>query len=366
MKGELFYRLALNFVPGITNACIKKLIQTFGTAEQIFHTPQEKIQKTQKTKIPEIRLDHELIKQAEAEIQFMEKKGIKICFFDDMDYPKRMLLCSGNPNLFFYKGEPLFGEERYLSIVGTRDATSYGMDVVHKLVSEIAPYNPIIVSGLAIGIDTIAHEAALQNGLKTIGIMGSGFGRFYPASNYKLAQRMLESKGTIISEFVYQTLPDKPNFPKRNRLIASISDATLVIETKMKGGSVITANMASLYKRKVFAIPGSIFDPHQTGCNALIKSGFAEMISSGEEIVEYMRWNRTSTDYIQPKLFLDLTKEQELIYDIIQIKGQISIDELTANAPHFSSSKIAGLLLQLEFQGLIECRPGKIYRLIRR
>lgn len=366
MEGELFYRLALNFIPGISNACIKKLIQTFGTATQVFETSQILIQKTQKAKIPIIEVDKEISKAVYSEISHLEKNNIKVSFFDDPDYPKRMYYCSGYPNLFFYKGESIFHREKLISIVGTRDATPYGTDVVQKIVSELSVCDPIIVSGLAVGIDTLAHEAALQNGLKTIGIMGSGFGRIYPASNNKLVKKMIDHQNAIISEFFYDTLPDKPNFPKRNRLIASISDATIVIETKMKGGSVITANMANLYKRKVFAVPGSIFEPHQTGCNALIKSGFAKMITSGEEVIEYMSWNRTNTGMIQPKLFLDLTKEEELIYNIIHKMGQASIDEIKSMAAIFNASKMAGLLLQLEFQGLVECRPGKVYRLIRR
>lgn len=366
MEEELYYRLALNFIPGISNACIKKLIQTFGSAKQLFETSQTLIQKTQKTKVSLIEIDSEISKAVTKEISYMQKNEIKVSFFDDLDYPKRMYYCSGFPNLFFYKGESIFHSEKLISIVGTRDATPYGTDVVQKIVSELSVCDPIIVSGLAIGIDTLAHEAALQNGLKTIGIMGSGFGRIYPASNHKLVKKMIETQNAIISEFFYDILPDKPNFPKRNRLIASMSDATIVIETKMKGGSVITANMANLYKRQVFAVPGSIFEPHQTGCNALIKNGLAKMITSGEDVIEYMGWNRSHTGMIQPKLFPDLNKEEEVIYNIIHKMGQASIDEIKSMAGIFNASKIAGLLLQLEFQGFIECRPGKVYRLIRK
>lgn len=366
MNDELFYRLALNFIPSITNSCIKKLIRTFGSAVTIFNTPQEKIQRSQKVRIPLIQVDREVEKQAIAEYAYLEKHKIKVSFFDQSDYPMRMYHCAGYPNLFFYKGDPIFQNEKVISIVGTRNVTSYGADVVQKIISELAVCDPVIVSGLASGIDTLAHEAALQNGLKTIGIMGSGFGKIYPSSNHKLVQKMIETGNAVISEYPYNTLPDKTNFPKRNRLIASISDATVVIETKMKGGSVITANMASLYKRDIFAVPGSIFDISHEGCNSLIQKGTAKMVLSGQDIIEQMRWNMGNPKVIQTKLFIDLTPEEEFIFNIIRRADQISIDEIHSKGAGYTPSQIASYLLQLEFQGLIECRPGKLYRCIRR
>jgi DNA processing protein len=311
-------------------------------------------------------MDWEVEKQAKSEYAYIEKHKIKVSFFDQPDYPVRMYHCAGYPNLFFYKGESIFQKEKMISIVGTRNITPYGTDVVQKIISELAVCDPVIVSGLALGVDTLAHEAALQNGLKTIGIMGSGFGRIYPSSNHKLVQKMLETGNAVISEYPYNTLPDKTNFPKRNRLIASISDATVVIETKMKGGSIITVNMASMYKRDIFAVPGSIFETSQEGCNMLIQSGTAKMVLSGHDIIEKMRWNSGSPKIIQPKLFFDLSVEEEFIYNIIRKVDQISIDEIQSKGVGYTPSQIASYLLQLEFQGLIECRPGKLYRCIRR
>lgn len=366
MNDELFYRLALNFIPSITNSCIKKLIQTFGSATVIFQTPQEKIQRTQKNRVPPIQMDREVEKQAQLEYVYLEKNKIKVVFFDQPEYPVRMYQCAGYPNLFFYKGDPIFQKEKLISIVGTRNVSSYGADVVQKVVSELAVCDPVIVSGLAIGVDTLAHEAALQNGLKTIGIMGSGFGRIYPLSNSKLIQKMLENGNAVISEYPYNTMPDKTNFPKRNRLIASISDVTVVIETKAKGGSMITVNMATMYKRDIFAIPGSIFEENQSGCNTLIQNGTAKMALNGVDIIEHMRWNIANPKVVQPKLFYNLSQEEEFIYNLIRKSEQISIDEIHAKGGGYTPSQIASFLLQLEFQGLIECRPGKIYRCVRR
>jgi len=342
------------------------LIRTFGTATAVFQTPQEKIQRTQKNRVPPIQIDREVEKQAKVEYAYLEKNKIQVIYFDQPEYPVRMYQCAGYPNLFFYKGESIFQNEKVVSIVGTRNVSSYGTDVVQKIISELAVCDPVIVSGLAVGVDTLAHEAALQNGLKTIGIMGSGFGRIYPASNNKLVQKMLESGNAVISEYPFNTMPDKTNFPKRNRLIASISDATVVIETKAKGGSVITVNMASLYKRDVFAVPGSIFEENQDGCNALIQKGIAKMVLNGQDIIEQMRWNVANPKVIQPKLFYNLSQEEEFIYNLIRKMEQISIDDIHTKSLGYTPSQIASYLLQLEFQGLIECRPGKVYRCVRR
>jgi DNA processing protein len=366
MNDELFFRLALNLIPGLTNGTIKKLIQKFGSAENIFNQEFKTLQLNFKFKIPKVELNAGIESEVKKELLHIQKNGIQVAYFDQSEYPKRIAVCKSFPNLFFYMGEPLFNQEKVLSIVGTREATEYGADVVQKIVSEIAPANPLIVSGLALGIDTLAHEAALKNNLKTIGILGSGLGRIYPSSNQKLTHKMVQSGSTVLSEFFYSTNPDKTNFPKRNRIIASLSDATLVVETKSKGGSIITAKMAHAYNRDLFSIPGSIFESGQMGCNDLIQSGMAKLITSGQDILDTMYWNDTTREVIQPTLFNDFTENEELIFRIIQQKGKSSIDEIISLCSKNTPSQVVAILLNLEFQGYIECIPGKIYRIIRR
>ncbi len=366
MNEELFYRLALLVTPGISNGMIKKMIQKFGSAKSIYETDSRTIQKIFKIKIPPIELTSSIEKEVKREWIHIQKNEIKVALFDQPDYPQRVQVCKSFPNLFFYLGEPHFNHDKVLSVVGTREASNYGADVVQKLISEIAPSDPLIVSGLALGIDTLAHEAALKNNLKTIGILGSGLGKIYPASNMKLIHKMVQNGSTVMSEYLYHQTPDKTNFPERNRIIASISDATLVVETKTKGGSIITAKMASGYQKKLFAVPGSIFEAGQAGCNELIQNGMAKMVTSGKEILQMLFWDNQVVETYQPSLFFDFTEEEEKLLRMIQKKGKLTIDEIVAQSVSNSPSQIVTQLLKLEFQGIIECGPGKVYRIIKK
>ncbi|PKP19891.1 MAG: DNA-protecting protein DprA [Bacteroidetes bacterium HGW-Bacteroidetes-20] len=368
MLNELYYRLALNFIPHLSNFNIKKLIQYYESAAEVFNPNNKKPHISNKVtfKHPFPKIDNNIDGLVRKELEIIQKKSIQVCFFDQSEYPTRLKSCSNAPNIFFYKGDGVFNHSKMLSIIGTRNASSYGADVVHKIISEIASDDIVIVSGLASGIDTLAHEAALHYGLKTIGVMGSGFSRVYPDSNIKLVKKMIESGSTVMTEYNYDVKPDRVNFPIRNRIIASISDATLVVESKNKGGSIITAEMAHTFNRDVFAIPGSIFDENQEGCHELIAQKKASIITSGEEMLKKMGWNSTQPQWVQPKLFYDFSEEEEFVYKLLKSIPQMTIDELVALCPLFTPSKIASILLSLEFNGIIECKPGKVYRLIRK
>jgi DNA processing protein len=304
-------------------------------------------------------------KQIEQELEYMSRFHIEFCFYTDEHYPARLKNCTDAPYLFYYQGDNNFNKTKMLSIVGTRNMNSYGRDVVKKLVSELAPYNVSIISGLAFGIDTAAHEFALDYGLHTIAVMGSGFGHIYPTVNRKLAARIVECGGALISEFPYNTLPDRTNFPQRNRIIAGMSDATLVAQSSRKGGSIITALIANSYNRDVFAATGSLFDPSYEGCHELIRTNIAAIVSSGELLADMMGWREQTSHQskgVQTSLFVTLSNDEELLVNFIQETGQRSIDEIVTGCSNFTPSRIAALLLGLELRGVVVCLPGKVYR----
>jgi DNA processing protein len=368
MLDDLFYKIALSYQKGYGNSIIKKLLQYSGTASALFSDFQS-IRKNFKTTrnfpaAPVLTLEIE--KEIHKELNLAAKNNISYCFFNDSDYPQRLLRCKDAPYMFCYKGSNRFNFEKVLAIVGTRNATSYGKDVVRRVVSELSSHNVSIISGLAMVIDTIAHEAALDYKLHTVGIMGTGFGSFYPSSNKKLSKRMIDSGATIVSEYSYYTLPDRQNFPRRNRIIAGMADALLVVETGKRGGSIITACIAHSYQRDVFAIPGTVFETSHDGCHELIRQNLAALVTSGEDIIEMMGWNEEKPPVTQPQLFLDLNEEEENVVAIIKNLNEPHIDELNASNLSLTPSKIASVLLGLELNGVIEAIPGKRYRIIGR
>jgi len=266
--------------------------------------------------------------------------------------------------MFYYKGSNEFNLDKTLAVVGTRNATPYGKDMVRRVLSDLSMHNISIISGLAMGIDTFAHETALDCHLHTVGVMGTGFGNIYPSSNKKLAKKMIDNGSTLVSEFSYYTQPDRQNFPKRNRIIAGMADALLVVETGKRGGSIITACIAHSYHRDVFAIPGSVFESSHEGCHELIRQNLAALVTSGEDIIEMMGWDQEKPTTIQPLLFHTLNEEEEMVVSMIQNVKEIHIDELILQLNTLTPSKLASVLLGLELNGVIEALPGKLYRII--
>lgn len=365
MLDETFYRIALQYQDTLGNKVIKKLIQHCGSAQSLFATSPNSFFKKNilgKT-LPKPVLTDKIYALAEKEYKWIEKHGVNLCFFTDENYPKRLQNCNDFPYMFYYKGDGFFNRSKVVAVVGTRSASDYGCDIVKKIISEIAGYDISVVSGLAMGIDTMAHEQSLSFGLNTVAVLGSGLGVIYPPSNIKLANRIIEYGGTIISEFPHDMIPDKINFPKRNRIIAGMADATIVVETAKKGGSVITAYLAHSYNRDVFAVPGSIFNPLQDGCHELIRSNIACLLNSGEHLIEMMGWNSSPPKAVQRELFVELDENEEKIVKIIKMHQDISVDEIIQCCNELTPSKVAGLLLGLELKGVVECKPGKIYRL---
>ena len=359
---ELLLRLALQFQPHPGPTVIKKLFLHFGSATALFAAHGLKSPLGARVTLP--KLTDESRRLAEKELEWIERNHIHVCCIGDPEYPKRLNACPDAPYMFYYKGTPAFNESKMVAVVGTRNISPYGKEVTRKIIEELAQYDVCVVSGLARGVDTVAHEQSLESGLKTVAVLGSGLATIYPDCNERLAHRIAERGGAIVSEFTSKTKPDRQNFPQRNRIIAGMTDATIVMETAEKGGSIITAHIAHSYNRDVFAVPGSILSPTQSGCHALIHKNIAAIVTSGADVAELMGWDLEAPKFVQRSLFVELSEEEQPICDLIAEHPDILIDDLSAAFPQHTPSKLASLLLQLELKGVVACAPGKKYRLV--
>lgn len=364
---SLVYQIALTLLPGVGDITAKKLVSYCGSVEAVFTEKYNRL-----IKIPGIGeltaksiATQNVFSRAEEEIEFIEKYKIQPLFYLSADYPRRLKNCTDSPIMLYHKGNANLNTAHILSIVGTRRATSYGKDFTEHLINALAPYNVLILSGLAFGIDTCSHRSALENGLPTVGVLGHGLDRIYPVQNRNLASRMVENGG-LLTDFPSQTNPDRENFPKRNRIIAGAADATLVIETGLRGGSLITADIANSYNKDVYALPGRADDEHSKGCNWLIKTNRAALCDSPEELVTLLGWNvdsKKSNLKKQRELFIQFSPDEELIVETLKNKGDVAVD-LLSEATLLPASRLAAALLNLEFEGILKCMPGKIYKLL--
>jgi DNA processing protein len=366
MNSELLNQLALTLVPNIGDVQAKILINHFGDATSIFKAKKTLLEKIEG--IGEVRArsikEFDDFHLAEHEIKFIEKYNIKTLFLTDADYPKRLLNCYDSPTLLFYKGSADLNTSKVLAIVGTRSNTDYGKLFTEKLVKDLSDQNILVVSGLAHGIDAIAHKSALKNNLLTVGIVGHGLDKVYPSENTNLAKEMVKEGGGILSEFFSGTKPDKHNFPLRNRVVAGLSDATVVVETNIKGGSMITAKLADAYNRDVFAVPGRTTDKVSSGCNHLIKYNKAILLTDAEELLDVLGWKEKKKEKKQQKeLFIELSSEEKQIIQLLQEKETVHIDEINLRSG-LSSSTAAAAILNLELQNVIASLPGKMYKLL--
>lgn len=366
MQTELFYRIALNKTEGLGKSTLKQILATAGSARNVFEFPeswQRKLQNRKRCSLS-IVLTDKLKQQVDRELQLMERYHVQLCHYLDASYPQRLKRCNDAPVSFYYKGKCEFNPLRALSVVGTRNATAYGAKSLGKILNELKNSNITTVSGLAYGIDTVAHEESLNLGIPTMAVLGNGLHTIYPAANKMLSDRILDNGGTLISEFDFDTGPDRMNFPARNRIIAGMADAVLVTESGIKGGSIITAHIANSYNRDIFAIPGAIFDDMHAGCHDLIRRNIAALVTSGQDILVMMNWDTESNPQaFQTQLFPDLSEDEQLVYDFIQ-SGKKTIDEISEHCARFSPSKLAGLLLTMELKGVIAALPGKSYSVI--
>lgn len=366
MHSELLYQLALTLVPHIGDVHAKTLVQHFGTATSIFQAKQgllEKIEGIGEVRAKAIKKFDEF-QVAETELKFIEKYKIRPLFLNDEAYPKRLLNCSDSPTLLFYRGKADLNAARIVAMVGTRSNTEYGKSFTEKLVQDLSSQGVTIVSGLAFGIDAIAHKTAVKYGAPTIGVVGHGLNKIYPSQHAALAKEMITSGGGLLTEFFHDVKPDKHNFPLRNRIVAGMSDCTIVVETAVKGGSMITAKLANAYNRDVFAVPGRTVDKASAGCNHLIKYNKAILLTDADELLDVMNWKEKKlTPRKQRQLFIEMSPEEETIFQLLQQKETLHIDEINA-VSSFSSSTVAAAILNLELQGIVQSQPGKMYKLV--
>lgn len=362
---DIDYQLALCFQTKYSYSKIRVLLEHFGSAKAIFLNDKSPTNKPFGHRKPfHLTLTSELLRAVDNEREKMLKENIHFCFYGDSLFPKRLLACPDAPFYFFYKGNSDFHFSKSIAIVGTRNATEYGKECVKKIIGDLIGTDIVIISGLALGIDTLSHQYALDYNLRTVAIMGTGFSQVYPSVNKKLLEDILANNGTVITEFPFHTLPERFNFPTRNRLIAGLSDATIVVETARRGGSMITANIANSYNRDVFAVPGTIFQQTSEGCHLLIKKNLAGLIICGNDILEMMNWDTTPHPNPQRLLFHNLNETEAAMVAFIKEAKTVSIDEIIGHFNQYSVSKVTAFLLNLEFKSVIECKPGKIYRVI--
>ncbi len=363
MTNELLYSIALTMVPGIGPVQAKQLLQQY-TPEEVFKAKKKQLEKIEG--IGEIRANNILgfsaFAEAEEEMAFIEKYKITPLTITDKNYPNRLLNCYDPPTLLYHKGSTDFNAAKVLAIIGSRKHTEYGKNETEKIISELKDKDILIISGLAYGIDAIAHKTALQNSHPTAGVLAHGLSQLYPVQHTALAKEMIAHQGGLLTEFRSQTKPDKHNFPIRNRVVAGLADAVLVVETAIKGGSMITAELASGYNREVFALPGKATDRKSAGCNYLIKNNKAVLIESAEDLLQTMNWDSEKKKSIvaQQQLFSLLSEDEKLIVTLLHESGKLSIDELRQKTG-FPGSDMAAAILNLELQGVILSLPGKIY-----
>ena len=362
---SLQHKIALTLIKGVGPMHAKNLFIHFGSAEKVFEATKAQLLKIEGigNKIAESILHNNALVLAEAHLVFIEKHEIQVLFYGDDNYPKRLRNCYDAPLVLYYKGTANLNHNRIVSVVGTRNATAYGKQLCRQLIEVLQPYNVVVTSGLAYGIDAAAHKQSIQLAVPTVGILGHGLDRIYPAVHKELTQKMVHNGG-LLTEFLPGTKPDRENFPKRNRIIAGIADVTVVVEASLKGGALITAEIANSYFRDVYAFPGRTTDEFSEGCNFLIKTNRAALINHAKDLIYYLGWDEevVSKASIQTQLPLNLSKEELKIIEILQ-QETMEIDELSLKV-NLNTGKLAMLLLTLEMQGVLMVLPGKRYKIV--
>lgn len=362
---DLFYLLALMKVEGVGDIIAKKLITNCGSAESIFKTGLNKIAAIDGigSALVNNLKDKSIFEKADKELKFIQSNNIQVSYFQDDIYPERLKHCIDSPVLIFAAGNIDLKNRKTISIVGTRQITSYGIEFCRKFIEDLVPLDPVIISGFAYGVDIMAHQLAMEYNLQTVGVLAHGLNQIYP-KNHKKYMAKMEENGGFITEFWSTSQPDRENFVRRNRIVAGISEATIVIESADKGGSLITANLANDYNRDVFAVPGRVTDKYSQGCNDLIKTQKANVLTSAADLVYVLNWDiEKKSKPVQKQLFVELEPDEQMVYDFLIKNGKELLDSiaLECNLPIF---KISGVLLNMELKGVIRPLPGKTFEAI--
>jgi DNA processing protein len=361
MDEKQFYQLALALLPNVGPISARNLVSYSGSLEAVFEN-----KKRQLTQIPGIGLSiaDAIVKKssfedAEQQLERIAKNGVKTLFYLDNDYPWRMKPIKDAPVLLFYKGNADLNAPKILGVVGTRRPSAHGKEITENIISDLKDHSLLVISGLAYGVDITAHRACVQSDIPTIGVMGSSLDIIYPSAHKKTVEKMYENGG-LLSEFPFSTKPDAMNFPMRNRIIAGMCDALLVVESALKGGSMISAEIANGYDKDVFAVPGRPTDISSAGCNYLIKNHKALLVENANDLAEAMGWHHNHAERPQRTLFIEMNEEEKQITSLLSTDVDISIDKII-NTLVFPPSQVASLLLQLEFKGVVKPLPGKRY-----
>jgi DNA processing protein len=365
VMNDLLYKVALTKIPMVGAVTAKLLVSYCGGAREVFEA-----KKADLLKIPSIGeviatnvSDKNVLEAAEKELQFIEANEITPLFYLHKNFPQRLRNLHDAPVMLYYRGNADLNHYRTVGIVGTRTPTPNGLSICDELVEGLSVYNPLIISGLAYGVDIAAHKKSLDMGLGTVAVLGHGLANIYPAQHRKVAVEMTE-RGGLLTEFASHVGPERENFPMRNRIVAGLCDALIVVESAQRGGSIITVQQAIGYSRDVFAVPGRVKDKFSQGCNFLIKKSMANLLESAEDVAGTLRWAAEGDGVIpqvtQGRLFDELTDQEKLVVDLIQKEEEAGVDQLSY-ASKIGQGDLASLLLNLEFKGLVRSLPGKRY-----
>ncbi|MEF9924182.1 MAG: DNA-processing protein DprA [Muribaculaceae bacterium] len=359
------YKIAFASLKGMCSELAQRILDIIPSEKEFFDLSEKELENTLGTKSKIMNSDYrkKALDKALKEIDFITKNDIGITYFTDNTYPTRFLNAPDAPILFFTKGDCNLNAPKVISIVGTRHATTYGQHFTETIINEISESFPktIIVSGLAYGIDICAHKAALNAGLPTVAVLAHGLNTIYPAQHRNSAINIIRNGGALLTDYTSQDIIHRANFIARNRIVAALSDCTIVVESASKGGALITAGIAESYNRDVFALPGRSSDQYSEGCNKLIRLNAASLITCADDLINAMRWEKPKSN--QPKekqLFPDLSTEEQPIVDYITTHGETHINALSG-ATNIPISQLLSLLVELEFKGILLSAPGGRY-----
>ena len=364
LPSDLQYLLALQHVPNLGDSTARKLIRHAGSAEAVFKEKKANLLKIDGIGNFKIEGLHDAVhlRAAENELKFIQQQKIKCLTYKDDEYPEKLKHCFDGPILLFQKGNVELKNKKILSIVGTRNATTHGINFCEDFIEQLAPLDPVIISGFAYGIDITAQKAALKHGLQNIGCLAHGLNQIYPKVHHKYMQSV-EENGGFLTDFWSSDVFDRNNFLKRNRIIAGLSEATVVIESAEKGGSLVTADIANSYDREVFAVPGRPGDSQSKGCNELIKRQQAHVLTSAADLIYMLNWQpEGKINVVQKQLFVDLEDEEKVLYSFLKENGKEQLDSIALNCS-IPTFKAATLLLNMELKGVIRPLPGKLFEL---
>lgn len=373
MEQEIFYTMALTRLTNFNYQQALQLYRAVGSAQLLYEHRQDigDILQDCSPRLMEALKDwDEPMRRAEAELRFMEEHRIRALTLNSDDYPQRLTECPDAPIILYYTGNADLNQAKIVSIVGTRHITTYGQDLVRRFVSDLRTFSPqvLIVSGLAYGVDINAHRQALENGYETVGVLAHGLDQIYPYRHRDTAAKML-NHGGLLTEFMTQTNADKPNFVRRNRIVAGMADAVILVESAAKGGGLITAEIAQSYDRSVFAFPGNVGQPFSEGCNNLIRDNGAGLISNAQDFMKAMDWmdevvrQRANADGIERNLFPDLTQEERQIVSLLQETNDLQLNIITVKTG-ITIGRLTAMLFQLEMKGVVKPMAGGMYHLL--